>query len=166
MKYISTRNGSQGRPVPLAFEDVMLAGLARDGGLYLPAEWPHFSTAEIAALKGKPYNEVAFRVMRPFVGEAFDEATFRRLIAEAGADLVLHGHSHHRIVASIPGPAGPVPVIEAPSASAAPGGSRVPASFNLYRIEGAPGAFRCTMAEWGFDRADAPVRLLSERVLS
>ncbi len=42
-----------------------------------------FSTAEIAALKGKPYGEVAFRVMQPFVGTAFDELTFRRLIAEA-----------------------------------------------------------------------------------
>ena len=87
MSYISTRHGSQGSPAPLGFEDVMLAGLARDGGLYLPAEWPHFSTAEIAALKGQPYGEVAFRVMRPFVGDAFDEATFRRLIAEAYASF-------------------------------------------------------------------------------
>jgi threonine synthase len=87
MNYISTRNGSQGSPKPLGFEDVMLAGLARDGGLYLPAEWPQFSTAEIAALRGKPYGEVAFRVMQPFVGAAFDEATFRRLIAEAYASF-------------------------------------------------------------------------------
>ena len=65
----------------------MLAGLARDGGLYLPAEWPHFSRAEIAALKGQPYGEVAYRVMRPFVGNAFDEATFRCLIGEAYASF-------------------------------------------------------------------------------
>ena len=63
----------------------MLAGLARDGGLYLPAEWPQFSKADIAALKGKPYVEVAYRVMRPFIGNAFDEPTFRRLIGEAYA---------------------------------------------------------------------------------
>jgi threonine synthase len=87
VKYISTRHGSQGSPQPLGFEDVMLAGLARDGGLYLPAEWPQFSKAEIAAMKGKPYVEVAFRVMRPFVGDAFDEPTFRRLIAEAYASF-------------------------------------------------------------------------------
>jgi threonine synthase len=87
MKYISTRHGSQGSPAPLDFEDVMLAGLARDGGLYLPAEWPHFSKAEIAALKGKPYVEVAYRVMKPFVGNTFDEPTFRRLIAEAYASF-------------------------------------------------------------------------------
>ncbi|WP_428673929.1 threonine synthase [Reyranella sp.] len=87
MNYISTRNGSTGSLAPLGFEDVMLAGLARDGGLYLPAEWPRFSTAEIAALKGKPYGEVALRVMQPFVGAAFDETTFRRLIAEAYASF-------------------------------------------------------------------------------
>jgi len=87
MNYISTRHGSQGSPAPLGFEAVMLAGLARDGGLYLPAEWPHFSKAEIAALKGKPYREVAFRVMQPFVGGAFDDMTFRRLIAEAYASF-------------------------------------------------------------------------------
>src|SRR3954468_1414343 len=85
MNYISTRHGSQGSPAPLGFEDIMLAGLARDGGLYLPAEWPQFSTADIAALKGQPYVEVAYRVMRPFVGDAFEETTFRRLIGEAYA---------------------------------------------------------------------------------
>src|SRR6476469_10955399 len=83
MNYISTRHGSAGSPAPLGFEDVMLAGLARDGGLYLPAEWPQFSKADIAAMKGKPYREVAYRVMQPFVGSTFDEMTFRRLIAEA-----------------------------------------------------------------------------------
>jgi threonine synthase len=91
MNYISTRHGSAlgagGSPAPLGFEDIMLAGLARDGGLYLPAEWPQFSKAEIAALKGKPYREVAYRVMQPFVGGAFDEMTFRRLIAEAYASF-------------------------------------------------------------------------------
>jgi threonine synthase len=65
----------------------MLTGLARDGGLYLPESWPQFSKAEIAALKGKSYVEVAFAIMRPFVGDAFDEATFRRLIAEAYASF-------------------------------------------------------------------------------
>jgi threonine synthase len=92
MRYISTRHGSVpqekgGTPASLSFEEVMLAGLARDGGLYLPESWPQFSKAEIAALKGKPYVEVAFQVMRPFVGDTFDEATFRRLIREAYASF-------------------------------------------------------------------------------
>jgi threonine synthase len=91
MNYISTRHGSAPgageSPAPLGFEDIMLAGLARDGGLYLPAEWPQFSKADIAAMKGKPYREVAYRVMQPFVGNTFDEMTFRRLIAEAYASF-------------------------------------------------------------------------------
>jgi len=68
VRYISTRHGSQGSPAPLGFEEIMLAGLARDGGLYLPAEWPHFSPAEIARLKGLSYAELAFRIMQAFVG--------------------------------------------------------------------------------------------------
>jgi threonine synthase len=87
LRYISTRHGSQGSPAPLTFEEVMLAGLARDGGLYLPESWPHLSKAEIAGLRDQPYVEVAFRIMRPFVGDAFDEVTFRRLIGEAYASF-------------------------------------------------------------------------------
>jgi threonine synthase len=87
LRYISTRHGSQGSPEPLGFEDIMLAGLARDGGLYLPDDWPQFSKAEIAGLRGLSYGDLAFRIMRPFVGDAFDEATFRRLIGEAYASF-------------------------------------------------------------------------------
>jgi threonine synthase len=87
LQYISTRHGSAKSQPPLGFEDVMLAGLARDGGLYLPAEWPQFSRPEIAALKGKPYVDVAFAIMRHYVGDAFDDATFRRLIGEAYASF-------------------------------------------------------------------------------
>src|SRR5215468_4559368 len=91
MNYISTRHGSAlgagGSPAPLGFEDIMLAGLARDGGLFLPAAWPQFSKAEIATLKGLSYTELAFRIMWPFVGDAFDEAVFRRLIGEAYASF-------------------------------------------------------------------------------
>jgi threonine synthase len=87
VRYISTRHGSQGNPVPLGFEDIMLAGLARDGGLYLPVEWPRLSTAEIARLAGLSYVDLAFQVMRRFVGDSFDETTFRRLIGEAYASF-------------------------------------------------------------------------------
>src|SRR5262252_5703853 len=58
VQYISTRHGSQGEPAALGFEEVMLAGLARDGGLYLPAEWPHFTKAEIANLRDLSYAEL------------------------------------------------------------------------------------------------------------
>ncbi len=81
MQYISTR-GSAPR---LDFEAAMLAGLARDGGLYVPETWPRLSPGEIAALAGLPYEEVAFRVMRPFLGDAFAEDEFRGIIARAYA---------------------------------------------------------------------------------
>ncbi|WP_405107383.1 threonine synthase [Phaeobacter sp. BS52] len=79
MKYISTR----GQAPELTFEDAMLTGLARDGGLYVPAEIPTMSKAEIAALAGLSYEEVAFRVMRPFLGDCFTDEEFRGIIARA-----------------------------------------------------------------------------------
>ncbi|MEM9761090.1 MAG: pyridoxal-phosphate dependent enzyme, partial [Pseudomonadota bacterium] len=79
MKYISTR----GQAPVLSFEDTLLAGLARDGGLYLPESYPTLTPDEIRAMRGMPYEEVAFRVMWPFLGGAFGEATFRGLIERA-----------------------------------------------------------------------------------
>jgi threonine synthase len=87
VRYISTRHGSQVDTPSLSFEEIMLAGLARDGGLYLPAEWPQLSKAEIAQLRGLSYTELAFRIMWPFVEGAFGDATFRRLIGEAYASF-------------------------------------------------------------------------------
>ena len=59
MRYVSTR----GRAPDLSFEEAMLTGLARDGGLYVPAQVPQMSRGEIAALRGLSYEEVAYRVM-------------------------------------------------------------------------------------------------------
>ncbi|QDL94174.1 threonine synthase (plasmid) [Paroceanicella profunda] len=81
MRYISTR----GQAPVLSFEEAMLTGLARDGGLYMPESWPHMSAGEIADLAGAPYEEVAYRVMRPFIGEAFTDTEFRGAIARAYA---------------------------------------------------------------------------------
>ena len=67
MKYISTRENA---PV-LSFEEAMLSGLARDVGLYVPQTIPQMSSADIAALAGQSYEEIAFRVMKPFVGDCF-----------------------------------------------------------------------------------------------
>ncbi len=86
MRYISTR----GSGPELSFEDAMLTGLARDGGLYVPAEWPQMSAAEIAALAGLPYEEAAFRVMRPFIGDTFTDDEFRAILARAYAGF---GHA-------------------------------------------------------------------------
>ncbi len=81
MRYISTRGSA---PV-LSFEQAMLTGLARDGGLYVPEAVPAMPADEIAALAGLPYEEIAFRVMRPFIGGAFTDAEFKALIAQAYA---------------------------------------------------------------------------------
>eukprot|EP01037_Dinobryon_pediforme_P013219 gene13219-13326_t len=66
MIYVSTR----GRAPALDFEGVTLAGLASDGGLYVPQTWPRFSHDDIAAMAGLPYAELAQRVMQPFVGDS------------------------------------------------------------------------------------------------
>ncbi len=66
MRYVSTR----GSAPDLEFDDVLLTGLARDGGLYVPAQWPVLHAAQWADLAGRPYAEVAARVMAPYVGAA------------------------------------------------------------------------------------------------
>ncbi|MBN8911848.1 MAG: pyridoxal-phosphate dependent enzyme, partial [Rhizobiales bacterium] len=79
MTYISTR----GEADSLSFEDVLLAGLARDGGLYVPAQWPTLSRETIASFAGKPFAEVATEVMAPFVGSSIDKPTLLAMAREA-----------------------------------------------------------------------------------
>lgn len=75
MRYISTR----GEAPSLDFADCLLAGLARDGGLYLPETWPEVSREEIAAYAGQPFHAVAFDIIRRFTGGAIPDA----VLAEA-----------------------------------------------------------------------------------
>jgi threonine synthase len=81
LNYISTR----GEAPPLGFEDVLLAGLARDGGLYVPQAWPAFQPEAIAALAGKPFADVAVEVIHPFVGSAISRAELKSMADEAYA---------------------------------------------------------------------------------
>ena len=83
MKYISTR----GQAPILNFCDALLAGLARDGGLYLPEQWPEIPHAEIMAMAGQPYSETAKKVLQPFVGEEIPEGVFAKMIDEAYASF-------------------------------------------------------------------------------
>lgn len=85
MRYISTR----GQAPALTFEEAMLTGLARDGGLYVPEVIPTLTSDQIAALHGKSYEETAFAVMRPFIGDTFSDDAFRAIIDRAYA-----GFSH------------------------------------------------------------------------
>lgn len=75
IRYISTRGGG----TPKTFEEVLLAGLAPDGGLYVPETWPQL---DLKALKGKSYIEVAEAVMWPYVEGSIPHETFRSIIRE------------------------------------------------------------------------------------
>tara|TARA_B100000886_G_scaffold336869_1_gene296467 strand:+ start:3698 stop:5101 length:1404 start_codon:yes stop_codon:yes gene_type:complete len=79
LKYISTR----GKAPVLGFEDVMLSGLAVDGGLYVPQEWPSFTTKQISEMQGSSYNEIAEKVTMPFVDGELDNVTLRKLIEDS-----------------------------------------------------------------------------------
>ena len=83
MHYISTR----GQAPNLPFDEVLLAGLARDGGLYIPETWPTFSADDIRSMRGKSYAEVAFQVMKPFVGGTIPDAVLERIVRETYAEF-------------------------------------------------------------------------------
>jgi threonine synthase len=89
MRYVSTR----GQSGELDFADVLLAGLAEDGGLYVPASWPVFSAVEWRALRGLPYAELAARVIAPFVGSSIPFADLQAMCRRAYA-----GFTHQAVV--------------------------------------------------------------------
>ncbi len=89
MKYISTR----GLAPELDFEDVVLTGMASDGGLYVPTDIPHFERADIASWAGLSYQELAFKVMSPFVAGSVSDDDLRSLIDRSYA-----GFRHSAIV--------------------------------------------------------------------
>jgi threonine synthase len=82
VKYLSTRDP---RPVPAtySFEDVLLAGLAEDGGLFVPESLPKLDAAALRSLAGLPYAEVAARIMALFTGVSFTPAELRRFTEAA-----------------------------------------------------------------------------------
>jgi threonine synthase len=81
LRYISTR----GAAPALSFTDVLLAGLARDGGLYVPEAWPRLDAAQIRALRGLSYEETAFRIMQPFIGGEIADADLKSIVDGAYA---------------------------------------------------------------------------------
>jgi threonine synthase len=91
VRYVSTR----GEAPPLGFVEAMLAGLARDGGLYVPVAWPRLDPPAIASFAGRPYAEVAVEVIRPFVGDAIAEPDLARMACEA------YGNFRHPAVAPL-----------------------------------------------------------------
>ncbi len=89
MRYISTRGQAPVRD----FAGVLLAGLAEDGGLYVPEAWPRLSLADLRGLRGLPYHELAARVMAPFVGTCIPFATLQAMCRDAYA-----GFGHPAVV--------------------------------------------------------------------
>nr|WP_246157141.1 threonine synthase [Sneathiella litorea] len=84
VRYISTR----GEAPVLNFKEVVLTGLARDGGLYLPESWPQFSKEDIQSLAGMSYAEAAAFLLQPFLGDSIDAADFRKMTEKAYAGFV------------------------------------------------------------------------------
>ncbi len=89
MRYISTRGQAPARD----FAGVLLAGLAEDGGLFVPESWPNWSHADLRAFRGLPYPELAAQVMQPFVGDAVPFSTLQAICRDAYA-----GFAHPAVV--------------------------------------------------------------------
>ncbi len=77
-KYISTR----GDIAPQGFTDVLLQGLAPDGGLYIPEEWPQFDMDQLRGLSGVPYADVAQAVITPFVGDDIAPKALKKILGD------------------------------------------------------------------------------------
>jgi 3',5'-cyclic AMP phosphodiesterase CpdA len=147
-----------------------------------PATLPFFATgrlrgeqlARLESLLEELRREGCFRVVlihHPPAGERSwlrrfeDVDAFRAVIARHGAELVLAGHDHVAARNAIPGPDGPVPVLQVPSASAPTGDKHGAGAYNLYRIDGAPGAWSCEMETRGV-QADGKLRMLDKALLT
>ncbi len=113
----------------------------------------------LGSLLDQTRDEGLFRIVmihHPPVSDAprqkrlLNAGAFKTVLAEHGAELLLHGHDHLRMLNWLNGPAGTrVPAVGVPSASAAPDGKHEPAAYNLYRIAGEPGAWTCEAASRG-----------------
>ncbi len=86
-QYLSTRNTA----LRAGFIDVLMGGLAPEGGLYLPVEWPRLSDDTLRGLRGKPYADVAFAVLAPFVGGAIDDDDLKTILNDV---YTPHAHPH------------------------------------------------------------------------
>ena len=84
MKYVSTRGSSPDQ----SFEGVLLSGLARDGGLFVPAVWPKFSAAQIEALGALSYTEIVTTIIRPFIEiELVSDPDLDRIVSQAYSEF-------------------------------------------------------------------------------
>ncbi|MEL6379154.1 MAG: threonine synthase [Pseudomonadota bacterium] len=87
MDYISTRTTPASGQSPVSFEAALLAGLAPDGGLYMPVSWPRFSPEDMGAMVGHPFWQVAQSVLAPFCGDTFSAETLAEICKSAFASF-------------------------------------------------------------------------------
>lgn len=130
---------STGVPTPFFFATGRLGAAQAERFDRLLAELPTQQCFRVILIHHPPAGT------RPWLRRLDDAADFRAIVARRGADLILSGHDHVAAVNSIAGPTGTVPVVQVPSASAPFGDKHGAAAYNLYRIEGKPGAWRCTV---------------------
>ncbi|HEY1310186.1 MAG TPA: metallophosphoesterase [Pseudolabrys sp.] len=169
--YMSGDNGARGFPYLRRRGPLALIGLTTG----VPTA-PFLATGRLgerqlgqfSALLEQLRDESLFRVVmihhppvspRPANKRLVDAAAFLAVIAERGADLVLHGHDHLHMLNWLAGPKGVrVPAVGVPSASAAPGTSHDAAAYNVYAVDGSPGAWRCEMTSRGINSAGAVIQ--------
>ncbi|MFH3480299.1 metallophosphoesterase family protein [Xanthobacter variabilis] len=103
---------------------------------------------------------------RPFHRDLKDAAALRAVLAQSGAELVLHGHDHRAALGQVEtGEGGSIPVVGVPSASAGPNDDRGAGAYALYRVSGSPGMWRCEMERRGYDPVDGAVATRKTQVL-
>ncbi|MDD9910892.1 MAG: metallophosphoesterase [Ahrensia sp.] len=187
--FMSGDDAADGNPFPYLRRRGPMALIGTNSGR---ATMPFMATGsfrsqqayDTARLLDKTRDEGLFRIVMihhpPFENATawskrlIGSSRFRMMIAEHGAELVLHGHTHIDSVEAIDGPDGLVPIVGVPSASVAPRDQRPEsdtakrrpgARYNLFAINGAPGGWRCQMEEYGFRDGDKEVSLIAERTL-
>lgn len=153
--YMMSDAGRGGLPFVRRRGPIALIGLSSGvpTAPFLATGW--LGSIQLSALKlhlAKFREEGLFRVVliyHPPITNAgqtkrlLDASVLLRVLAEAGAELVLHGHDHIHAIVQLKGPNGPIPAVGVPSASALPSEGVTPAAYNLYRISGGPGAWQC-----------------------
>ena len=160
--YMSNDESSGGFPFVRRRNNVALIGLSTGvpTAPLLATGWLGAKQlAELAATLNKLSTENVFRVVlihHPPVTKSaqhkrlLDAHVLKRVIAAHGADLLLHGHDHLHMINWLQGPNGTrVPAVGVPSASAVPGSDKDAAAYNLYRIDGIRGAWRCELISRG-----------------
>jgi 3',5'-cyclic AMP phosphodiesterase CpdA len=176
--YMANDNGDSAFPFVRRRGNVALIGLSTGvpTAPFLATGWLGTKQlSELAAILNKLKLENVFRAIlihHPPVSDAarhkrlLDAPILRRVIAAHGADLLLHGHDHLHMINWLDGPNGTrIPAIGVPSASIRQGGDKDAAGYNLYRINGAHGTWRCDMLTRGLGAGGEVIQLNEIKLL-